>query len=402
MKTALTRATVQDWFQNSPQKLDFQSGAPSGAASQPAPTYSGQFSLSQARSIVGDHLQPNPVIYWTDLLVSWSVAMVAFQLVTNPQIGWGASAVQVGWPTRIACFFISSLLLYRCSLFIHELAHIPESKFVWFRRTWNLIVGIPFLIPSFVYMTHIDHHRRRHYGTEHDGEYLPLSNRSPWLMVGYLAQSFIIPLLAVVRFAVLTPMTWFNTPLRDWVLRHASSMIIDPAYIRPLPTHKALRLIRRQEALTFGFIVLFVAMLYWGAFHNGPLSPWVLLQAYATGVFVITVNALRTLGSHRWLNDKHDEMSFVEQLVDSVNYPNPWSLAILWAPVGLRYHALHHLFPSMPYHAMRLAHHRLMQELPADSPYRATVSDSLWSELSSLWRRAAASRGEVVKAAKAA
>ncbi|MCA9240357.1 MAG: fatty acid desaturase, partial [Planctomycetales bacterium] len=222
--------------------MDFRPGATANPA---AGGYSGQFSLSQARSIVSGRLQPNPAIYWTDLVVSWTIAMATFQLVTNPQIGWGASAIHVGWPARIACFFVSSLLIYRCGLFIHELMHIPESKFLLFRRTWNLICGVPFLIPSFVYLTHIDHHRRRHYGTEQDGEYLPLSHRSPWHIVGYLAQSFIIPVLAVIRFGVLTPLTWFNTPLRDWVMRHASSMIIDPAYIRPLPTKKALRLIRR-------------------------------------------------------------------------------------------------------------------------------------------------------------
>ncbi|MEM8866213.1 MAG: fatty acid desaturase, partial [Planctomycetota bacterium] len=245
-------------------------------------------------------------------------------------------------------------------------------------------------------LTHIRHHRRKHYGTEHDGEYLPLSNRSPWHIVWYLAQSLFIPILAVIRFGVLTPMTWFNTPLRDWVLRHASSMIIDPSYLRPLPTAKALRTIRWQEAWVFAYIVLFGVLIYRGAFHDGIVSPWVLLQAYLTGVFIVTINAVRTLGAHRWLNKSEDEMTFVEQLVDSVNYDRGW-LAELWAPAGLRYHALHHLFPSMPYHALGAAHRRLMADLPADSPYRATVSPSLIGELTSLWRRAAASQAKPEK-----
>lgn len=354
----------------------------------------GGFSLAQARSIVGEYFRPNPWVYWTDLLVSWTLAMAAFQVVTRPTIGWGEGAITLGWPARVACFFISSLLIYRCGLFIHELMHIPEDKFWAFRKVWNTLCGVPFLIPSFVYMTHVDHHRRRHYGTQQDGEYLPLSHRSPWHIVAYLAQCLVIPVLAVIRFGVLTPITWFNTPLRDWVHRHASSMVIDPAYLRPLPTEKALRLIRRQETLTFLWIVLFAVLLYRGAFHGGLVSPWVLLQAYLTGVFVTLINALRTLGSHRWLNDRHDEMTFVEQMLDSVNYPNRWSLAAVWAPVGLRYHALHHIFPSMPYHAMGKAHKRLMRDLPSDSPYRRTVSDSLWRELSSLWSRAADSRRE--------
>lgn len=339
------------------------------------------FSLSQARAIVGDAYRPKPWIYWTDLLVCWSIGMAAYALVLRPEIGL---------PAQIGCFFVSSLLIYRCGLFIHELAHMPEHKFVAFRKVWNILCGVPFLIPSFVYQTHVDHHRRKHYGTAHDGEYLPLSNRSPWHIVLYLAQSFVIPILAVVRFGILTPLTWFNSPLRDWVLKHASSMIIDPAYLRPLPTAKAMEIVHRQERWTFGYIVIAAVLIYRGAFHEGLVSPWVLAQAYLTGVFVVMVNAVRTLGAHRWLGNE-DEMTFVEQMLDSVNYPNPWSLGVIWAPVGLRFHALHHVFPTIPYHELPSAHQRLMQHLPADSPYRATVSQSLTSELSQLWQRASKS-----------
>ena len=44
-------------------------------------------------------------------------------------------------------------------------------------------------------------------------------------------------------------------------------------------------------------------------------------------------------------------------------------LAVLWAPVGLRYHALLHLMPSMPYHSLGKAHARLCDHLGADSTY---------------------------------
>jgi fatty acid desaturase len=79
-------------------------------------------------------------------------------------------------------------------------------------------------------------------------------------------------------------------------------------------------------------------------------------------------------------------MTFLEQLLDSLNYPNwPW-VSVLWAPVGLRFHALHHLFPSLPYHNLARAHHRLMAELPADSPYRLTESPGRVASIAQLWR----------------
>ena len=44
----------------------------------------------------------------------------------------------------------------------------------------------------------------------------------------------------------------------------------------------------------------------------------------------------------------------------------------LWAPVGLRYHALHHWIPSLPYHNLGRAHRLLLSTLTPDAPYAAT------------------------------
>ncbi len=196
----------------------------------------GEFSLSEARRIVGDFFTPNPWIYWTDFLLSWSVGVATFALVATP--GLVATDPTWHWPVRIVCFVVSSLLYYRCALFIHELMHIRASEFTAFRFVWNMLCGIPFLVPSFVYYTHIDHHRRKHYGTKEDGEYIPLASMSAWKIVFYMSQVLIIPILAVVRFGLLTPLTWVSGTVRNWVHRHASSMIMDPMYIRPLPTRR--------------------------------------------------------------------------------------------------------------------------------------------------------------------
>jgi fatty acid desaturase len=270
---------------------------------------------------------------------------------------------------------------YRAVTFTHELVHLRRGSFKWFRVAWNLFCGIPFLLPSFMYYTHLDHHRKTHYGTERDSRYLPFRHRPRWWIAAYLSACLVVPLLGVARFLVLAPLGWLYPRLGDWTYRRASSMVLRPSYVRRIAGSEQMDIARLQEAACFfwclGLVVVPPLVLHRWAI---PFA----IQAYLTAIFVVFVNSLRTLGSHRYTNT-HAEMTFQEQLLDSLNYPyRPW-ITELWGPLGMRFHALHHLFPALPYHAMPEAHCRLMARLPADSPYRATVRVSLLRSIVELW-----------------
>jgi fatty acid desaturase len=359
--------------------------------------------MREARDLIGELLRPKPWIYWTDFLLTIGVGSVCFSLVRTFVDTYGLFSWQA-----ILTFTVQCLLYYRAATFIHELTHLPRDSFGSFRFAWNLLCGIPFLMPSFIYHSHADHHRRKHYGTKKDGEYLPLGNRHPIFILGYLAESFILGPMGVFRWLVLTPLTWLHPKLRDVIHARFSSMVINPLYARPLPSNEQLWLIRLQEVCCFLWCAMFVFVgVYLGpklqasgmapkydAWWLAPPIPFI-IHAYATSVVILLLNSLRTVASHRWYNEwnkPEPEMTFTEQLLDSVNFPNrPW-FTELWGPIGMRYHALHHLFPSMPYHAMPAAHRALMKGLPADSPYRRTNERSLTSALVNLWQRASASR----------
>src|SRR4029077_10840752 len=133
-----------------------------------------------------------------------------------------------------------------------------------FRVAWNVLFGIPFFMPSFLYYTHLAHHARKHYATREDGEYLPLGAGPPRDIVLYFCQPFVIPIFAVLRFALFTPIAWISPGFRRFVHERASSMVMDPSYVRPLPTKPELRLWRLQEAACFVFAVAAVALLLTG------------------------------------------------------------------------------------------------------------------------------------------
>ena len=118
-----------------------------------------------------------------------------------------------------------------------------------------------------------------------------------------------------------------------------------------------------------------------------PLRDFLIFLGVASGVMFL--NQIRTLVAHLWENDG-EPMSVTAQFLDSVNVPPPATLPALWAPVGLRYHALHHWIPSLPYHNLGRAHRLLVSSLRADAPYHATVEPGFAPPLRDLLHRSRA------------
>ncbi len=347
------------------------------------------FSFAQARSLIGDLGRPNPWIYWTDFLVSIMTGHLAilgiYQIPqTFPDSVWA-------WPASAACYVITVLAYMRALMFIHELVHLPQRKFYGFRVAWNALCGILFLVPSFLYYPHVDHHRRKHYGTEHDGEYLALSHTGRWMIIGFVAQALIIPLLGIARFLLISPICWIVPGARRFVHRRASTMLVDPSYERTDAGPGLMRTVVIQELLCFLWCIVLLGSHY---FFTGEWFNPFWIVAYCVAVGLLVMNEIRTLGAHRWTNAE-GEMTFEEQLLDTVNYPfAPW-FSELWGPIGTRYHALHHLFPRLPYHNLGKAHARLVAGLPSDSPYHQTIARSLVGEIAALWNRARESERQI-------
>ncbi len=312
-----------------------------------------------------DFHQVKPWVYWRDMLIGTTVAYAAagIFLASDPFSAW-----------QIASFVVAVFWLYRVGSLVHEVAHLGGHELTSFKVAWNVLVGIPTLTPStFFTAHHRDHHSQRVYGTPQDPEYVVnvCGRGSVWNVAVYFLVVAIFPLLVFLRF-LLAPLSFITPAVREYVLRHWSAFTFNWHYERPLTR------MNRKVFAALELMCWLRAACIPGAVLLG-FTPWTrMFQLYLLGATVVTLNQLRQMADHHFEGDG-GRLSMADHILDSCNYVGRDLWTWLFFPMAIRFHALHHLFPSLPYHNLASAHAYLMRTLPNDSPYRGLEQPGWWS-----------------------
>jgi fatty acid desaturase len=322
----------------------------------------------EARELVRDLHKPDVKTYLVDMILS-------------VLLGWTCFAFALTYPpfsmVAIGATVVAMLALYRGLCFIHEIAHLRPNVIPGFETAWNLLCGAPLLMPSFLYTgVHQHHHGIATYGTEKDPEYLPFAGAKAMIVVFQL-QSLLIPVLLVLRFLVLSPLGWIFPRLHNRLCIHASSFTMNLKYEREVTARV------RRKIIVWELVIL----LTWGtgiALAFAQVIPYRVLLLW-WGIVTVTafINSMRTLGAHRYVTNG-EARDRDAQLLDSIDTPGGWWTE-LWAPVGLRYHALHHYFPGIPYHNLGEAHRRLARAFYKNE-FEVVISRGLPYSLRRLFR----------------
>jgi fatty acid desaturase len=326
----------------------------------------------QANELARDLARANPRVYWLDLCVTAAVTWLSLAIATtSASTAWAVTA-------GVVCI----LALYRGISFIHELTHLRPDEVPGFHIAWNVLIGVPWLTPSLLYEgVHILHHAKDRYGTARDPEYHPLARRPPHELAAFVGIALLAPVGVILRFAVLAPISFLIPPLRRFVVAKTSGMVINLGFSREDHDRAASAPWLAQEigAWLWSWMIL-------GLTATGVIPLRALIIAMVIFSLMTVLNQMRTAVAHYWENDG-EQMPVLDQFLDSVNVPPPALLPFLWAPVGLRYHALHHLMPRLPYHNLGTAHRRLTEAFPADHVYRRVEQPELFPALARLLGR---------------
>jgi fatty acid desaturase len=324
----------------------------------------------RTRELMKDLHGVKPAIYWADFLVTALAGWIAFAMAVRLR------PFSIGMLVAAAAAVAG---LYRGLCFVHEISHQNERALPHFEKAWNLLMGYPLLMPSFVYVgVHPSHHKLSTYGTSQDPEYLPFAGNSLMTVV-FALESFLIPVALGIRFLLLSTVGFVAPSFQRWLVARFSSLTMNVAYRREAAP-ELVRTVRRQSAIMLALWLGFAAL----AWVN--ILPWRFFAVWlGVSAAISFINTLRTLGAHAY-ESTGDPMDREGQLLDSIDTPGAlWTE--LWAPVGLRYHALHHYFPGIPYHNLGKAWRRLSSALPQDAVYHGVRSRGLARSLGALYRK---------------
>jgi fatty acid desaturase len=325
--------------------------------------------VSEARRAIRaapvDYFAVQPLRYWADFIVSLVIAYTAATVYLVAPLG--------SWQ-QLAAFPVAVFWLYRLGSLIHEVCHLGHHEMRAFKVAWNLLVGVMTLAPSpFFTRHHRDHHSARMYGTPEDPEYVAnVLEAGSWRSgLIYAAHVAVFPVLVFLRF-LLAPLSFLSPRLRQATLERASSLTMNLRYRRKITPFDrfAITAVEIPCFLRAAFIPVSVLL--------GIAPPSRLVLLYVLAVTTLVMNQMRQLADHHFEGDG-SPVTLESHVVDSCNFTGRDPLTWLFFPFSIRYHALHHLFPSLPYHNLKAAHEHLVRSLPDGSPYLGLDQPGWWS-----------------------
>lgn len=321
--------------------------------------------LQRMKEIIKSDFAFSQSIFFSDLILSATLGWVALVLaitLLSPQS-----------PLFWTCLIGGALAHYRALSFIHEVAHNKE-KIPHIQKIYNFLVGFWYGTPAYTHFPHNDHHSSTTFGSIHDPEYVEWSQKSPLSILRPFIFCLAAPLVITVRFCLLPLASFlFTENFKKNLFQKFSTFAMQANYERDLKLNEY-QMSQKEDLWSSVFFIVRLAV-------SVTILPYFLVYQLLMLGLMSFLNSYRAMVAHRYQVSRHRTEndtnidSYREQALDSITVEGGL-LTEFWAPVGLRYHSLHHLFPTLPYYALGKAHRKLKKSLGPNHFYHQTVEPS--------------------------
>lgn len=296
-----------------------------------------------------------------------------YTLIHCALLGWGGFALSLytDGPVFYISYIIGLIFIYKGTLMIHEVAHF-QKKVRGLRLTYNLLFGFFNKYPAYLYDTHAFHHGKHTFSTYKDPEYQYVKPDTIVTILGPIFVSLFLPIFQILRFIILPPfMVLMPYKLKNKIYKHFSTLVFDVKYKRMAKNKSDINQMLRNDLATSFFNLIFIGAIFLGFL---PMKTFILW--YGMIVFASLLNMYRAKYNHIYNNKSRHAQSWENHLLDCFTI-DKGIITEIFSPVGLRYHALHHVMQEIPFYNLKKAHEHLLRNLPKEHIYRQTIVPNL-------------------------
>lgn len=254
------------------------------------------------------------------------------------------------WPVRAPALLALAFLLFSLYAPYHECTHQTAFRTKWLNTLWGQLLGVPYGYSLGMHKAfHFTHHRKtnREGDPEKGFSLPPMPGRLGFQAVFAGALGSLVPLHSLVL-AVVPPRLWDRVEA-GWTAPAA----------RP-------RLAWECRAMALCWIAGVSAL---AVFH-----PVFLAEFLAVLVLARIIHGVVTVTEHEEMPAEGDQLARTRSVRTNAVFRWFW-----W---NMNFHAIHHAWPAIPWHALPEAHARcLAQDMHVESSYLAFYAKSARGEL---------------------
>jgi len=227
---------------------------------------------------------------------------------------------------------------------MHEIIHF-KNKLKPLYWLWNLSFGAFINFPIYMHEPHFDHHATNKFGTIKDPEYEVMANKKPGELILAPLVMLALTTFLFIRFTLLPLFLYFGKIEKVW--KHFSTFALNLKYVRDTSEISKQQIFQDYLCSFYNISLITMAV-------NDIVPIQLIIIIFMQTYLGLVWNFYRAMAAHRYTSDFKAKAGQEDLLEDCVTISAVYMQPLF--PNYIGYHAIHHLYPQIPYYNLKKAH----------------------------------------------